>query len=531
MFSSLKRMTGTALALVMLSSPVFAADITPEGAAALKAMIQTQLDLRKNIQKAAGGEYVTEGDVKVEPAGNFYAVTFPHLKIRDVTGRTFDIGMFAANVIPGATEQEWKASFAIPTPIRILDGDNKVTGQIDIGQQKSVGVWATDANSFTRLDSNFDNIAYKDTAGDVSFTVANFQLRNQFSREANGNLSGPASAVFSNWGIASATDKVRVKMDQVRADVSVKDLDPKIASQFNEQVGAIGQTGQQLTDGAASSSHDLGLYNMITKMITSSADAFGSKISVSGLSVSAPPVGSEPAGTEFTLAQAGLGFDMAGFRSEKVKMGFQLNFDGLNLATTDQSIKDVVPNMLNLNLNFNNLPIKQMIDLGRESISASNAGGDAANMAGMTAMMTLPKLLTDAGTNLTQDFKFATPIFKGMANGVVNADMQALQGFTADQTMELEGLDVLIGKINEELQKPENPNAEGLRNVLGALTVLQLSGQQKPDNPAIRTYKLTVDAQGKMLLNGADMSTFMGGAPAPAPTTATPDAQQPLPAQ
>ena len=68
MFSSVKRLTSTALALIFMASPAFAADITPDGATKLKTVIQTALDLRKNVQAASGGEYIMEGALKVEPA-------------------------------------------------------------------------------------------------------------------------------------------------------------------------------------------------------------------------------------------------------------------------------------------------------------------------------------------------------------------------------------------------------------------------------------------------------------------------------
>ena len=40
MFSSVKTLTSTALALIFIVSPAFAAEITPEGAAKLKTVIE-----------------------------------------------------------------------------------------------------------------------------------------------------------------------------------------------------------------------------------------------------------------------------------------------------------------------------------------------------------------------------------------------------------------------------------------------------------------------------------------------------------
>jgi hypothetical protein len=506
----LKKFAGTALAVIMLSSPAFAAEISPEGGKSLQTLIQNQIDLRKNIQSAAGGQYVTEGDLKVEPADGYYAVTFPHVKLKDAEGKIYDIGMIAANVIPGDTAQEWKAAIAIPTPIRIISAENRQVGQVDLGKQRAIGVWDMDVGSFTRLDAKYDDITFKSNEDSSNFKAETLAFQTRMNREANGNLSGPASAIVTNWNLASPEDDMAASIKELRIDATVKDFDPKVAKSFNEQISAIGQVGQTIVTDESSLRHDITLYNMITDVIGKSSDAAGFNVALTGLKVAAPDDATQAIET-FELGNAGVNFDISGFRSGSVKTGVRINYNDLKLNNATDPYKDIVPLSADLNLIVDNLPFSQLVELGRTTVSAGEGEDGAGQAAAMGALMTVPKLLTDAGTTLTQSFDFTSNSYKGKGSGVVTANMKAVNGYTADQDVELQGLDKVIEKINEEIKKPGNPDAQNLQSALGTLTILQMVGQKKPDNPDIRTYKLIVDEQGRTMLNGSDMSTLLGG--------------------
>ena len=521
MFSSLKKLTGTALAVVMISSPVFAAEITPEGAAQLKTLIQTQIDLRKNVQSAAGGQYITEGELKVEPTDSYYAVTLPHIKMKDAAGKVFDIGMVAANVIPGANDKEWKAAIAIPTPIRIIGADNKQVGEISIATQRALGVWDTDLSSFIRLDAQYTDIAFKSDESPAGFKIGTASFKNQLSRESNGHLSGPAQAILQNWTLESPDDKLTGSIKSLNIDVAVKDFDPLVAKSFNEQIGAIGQAGQKITDSAISAQGGMAMYNMMTNLMGKSSDSFSVAMSMDGLAITGPNETTQVMET-FELGKVALGFDMSGFRAGAVKTGLKVGYTDLKLNDPNDAYKDIIPLTANVNLTVNNLPFQQLVDLGRDTMAANSGNPQAAQMAGMTAMATVPKLLTDAGTTLEQSFDFAANTYQGKGSGVLAANMKAISGFTAEQNAEFTGLDKVIAKIHEEMAKPGNVEAQALQSVLGPLTIMQMVGQQKPDAPDTRTYHLTVDETGKTMLNGSDLSTIMGmggGAPQPGPAT------------
>lgn len=511
MFSSLKKLPGTALALILLSSPVYAADVSAEGAAALKTLIQTELDSRKNVYTASGSELLTQGDLKVEAADGYYAVTLPHIKIKDGSGVMIDMGMFAANVIPGDTPKEWKASFAIPTPIHIADSDNQPLGSVTLGKQRAAGVWDVDLKAFTRLDGEYADIAFKSVDQKSGFSIGKSTLRTILTRDTvTGNLSGPSIGIFSDWAISVPDESFSGTIKDMSFEVTVKDFDPKIARSFNDQVAALGQNGQTMVDSIGGGQSGIAIYNMLTDVVGKSADSFTTNLGINGLTINGKNADTQAPET-FELGTAGFGFDMGGFRSGAVKLSFRLNYGGLKLADSVDQYKDLIPFASKLDFSINNLPFNELVELGRSTISSTAGNPEAAQMAGLTAMMTVPKLLTDAGTNLSHTLESTAESFKAESNGVISANMKALLGYTADENLTFTGLDKIINRMNEEMKKPDNPDAHSLQSVLQTLSIMQMVGQKDPSDPDKRTYKLVVDEQGKMLMNGSDLSTMMGG--------------------
>lgn len=372
MFSSLKTITCTALTLALLSTSALAADFNAEGAAALKSLIETQMDLKKTEQKAAGGSYITEGNVSVEPAGTYYAVTMPHTKIKDANGMTYDIGMVAANVVPGSSPNEWKAAIAIPTPIKISDAQGKPAGQLDIAKQKAMGIWDTGLNAFRSLNGNYDSLSYKD---------------------------------------AKSVENIKIDF--------------------------------------------------------------------------------------FSLA-----YNMTGTKTTPVDAVVQVKYTGLN-NIAKKADTDLVPRDLNVDLRVKKIAFDDLVKAARSFMST-----DVLNAIGG-----LPQYLSE-GASLDHTFDVTSPLYTGRGNGIVNASKTAAQHYTTDQYLEVEGLDAIVMKVNDEIKKGSAAKAEALQKTLGPLTIMQMVGQKDAADPNMRTYKFVLNEKGQMLLNGADMSLLLGAATA-----------------
>lgn len=91
----------------------------------------------------APADYVLhqDGDVVVEMADDFYAVTSPSITLHHKTKDTIiDVGMIAANIIPvneSDTMRQWRVSLALPTPIFFFENQVQA-GQLVIEDQAIV---------------------------------------------------------------------------------------------------------------------------------------------------------------------------------------------------------------------------------------------------------------------------------------------------------------------------------------------------------------------------------------------------------
>ena len=140
--------------------------------AALKAALEQALQYKKqSAQKYYGGDRVYEGDVTVEDAGEYYAVTLP--KIIDVNpyGFKIDYGIIAMNAVKRDAPHEWQISVALSMPIRILDMADNLLYTIEAASQSLNTQWHD--RSFTNIGYhvNFEDITLKSPAGEVAVRI------------------------------------------------------------------------------------------------------------------------------------------------------------------------------------------------------------------------------------------------------------------------------------------------------------------------------------------------------------------------
>ncbi len=502
-------LAGCTLVLVAFSSPAFAGQVTPEGAEQLKSLIQNHLDLRQKVEQAMGNEMIVTGKLSVEPAGAYYKVIFPHLSEKYSDGKIFDMGNLALNAMPGATDKEWKVSFSIPAPLYMKDAGGKLLWQVDMGNQKASGVWNADLQSFTKLNADYKDVKLvvneSSSSMPAEIKLAAVTVGTDLTLGSNGFYSGSGNAALS--GLSSVTEDVDVKIGRIGVDSMVKDFDPKIVQQVTEQVSAIGESGGSFIDVNSSQKNGLAIFNMVTDVLGKSSDGFDSTFSIEDLSVSGKKEGGDP--LSFSLGKAQIGFKTADFHSGLVKIGLSFGYEKAVSSGIPAYLETLVPAQFSTDLSFNNLPYAKLVDLGRSAVAADpNKTPQGSSLSVVTQ---IPQILTESGANLTQKTSATAPSYTVKSEGTLKANSKAIKGFTAEQNMEINGLDVLIAQLTEQGKIPNNPSGADIQSMLGVLTMLQMTGQQKPDAPSVRTYRLTLDELGQTLLNGSDLSAFAKG--------------------
>ncbi len=512
MLPPIRRLIAVPLVTLLLSTSAFAADVTPEGATALKTVVQGYLDERARLSTAKGDQLMQDGPLTVEPASGYYAVTLPHLKLRQSSGNTVDMGIISINALPGSTDKEWKMAVALASPIKFTDAEGKPDGEIKFGQQKLSGLWNTDLNSYSQLDARYADIVFTNPKETTTITLPETIITYDLKQTAPGLWSGPIVLDTKNISVVDPTEKTTITVQNARWDMTVKDHNPAEVKKFNEQMATIIETQKVQDMPKATDKHALGMYNLLADYLAKSSDGFTSDTKLTGMTFASTDAATGAEKT-FTIDNSAFNFSADGFMKDSVNMRLALSYEGFHTTPAPTTTNSTIPTKISFDMALNKLPFKALTELGRTTLQQSQNGPQAADLAKREAVLKLPGILTQAGTNISiSNTEFASPDYRAFLNGVVTANVAAVKSFTADINGEVKGLDQLVQKLTPLANDPNNPAAGQIKQSLSGLAMLQMMGQQKQDDPTTRTYSLKVDEQGKVTLNGADMSALMGGA-------------------
>ena len=206
-----------------------------------------------------------------------------------------------------------------------------------------------------------------------------------------------------------------------------------------------------------------------------------------------------------------IGMDVGGFLSNKVFLNFMLGYDGLTASNMGLP-KDIMPSDVNVNLGFVNLPLKELSTIGQNAAKTIADNPDSKGMVGLSLMMRLPALLSQAGTQAkinnsyigNQDYRFNV-------GGSVLANVAAVTGATAVANGTFKGLDTLINRT-QYYEQTEASNKEQYEKLLQQLFFLKAVGQKSGGGDTY-LYKFELTPSGQMLLNGQDAQSVLNGTP------------------
>ncbi len=187
------------LALLMLIAlPTQAQTLTTdERAQVLKGQIEGFLENQKTVAANNGSTLVTKGDITVEKAVGYYALTLPHITYIDAEGIRSEIGMIAVNAIPEGTH-DWKVTIALPTPISSFQKNGAPQFKTDIGAQNATGMWNEKLGHFTALNAAFGNLRFQDVMDKDALTIESATFTSALNENDPGAFTGTARMVFEN---------------------------------------------------------------------------------------------------------------------------------------------------------------------------------------------------------------------------------------------------------------------------------------------------------------------------------------------
>lgn len=494
------------LALLAYSSmtPVSAQELDADGQR-LKAMFDK---LIQNQENAPAYPIKFDGDVAVEQSGEYYAVTLPYATVDYPDGSKFEIGMIAINASAHEQPDQWKMTFAIPTPIQYTDAKDGEGFIVNIGGQRASGIYNDTLGYFSKLDANYKDISMTNINNEFSFNLPEARIVYDLDSDESGLWSGPIYFSSNNINLNIPNQGGEVfKMGALNLNMEMFKYNPASMDMYKEKLQSLAQSEDGKTQVDPSVMNDLvgAFFELI-------GDGFTSEYQMSDIVIKG---GDKQKFETLKLDNINFGFDMTGFLKNSVAFDLRMGYDGFDISPLPEDFPDVAPKNFNLDLSLENIPFKEISELGQSTAEIAMGTPQMAQMAGMSVLFKLPALLSEAGTSLVINNNYlGNDTYHVDIDGKVVTDLKAVNSATADITGKIKNLDTLMQSLGTYIQS--NPDDKQMTQALMGLQMAKGFGEQQTDENGdpVHVFKFIMNPQGQMLLNGNDMSLLMGMPPA-----------------
>lgn len=499
--------------------------------ARLKTLFESVLNTQKAEAQARGSTLVLEGDIQIENAGHYYAVTLPHASLKHKDGSTMEIGMIAVNASPQQAKGVWKMTIALPTPFILKDKTGTPLMSVNIGGQNVTGTWNEAVEYFTQLNASYTDVTAEDMAKTFSLKLPMLSVKSDLKETTPGKWSGPMEAHLQKLDLTIPQQKTKISLESATAHFDLLSYDPLLIKAKRTELAALrDHASQPATDGqplpAPSPEHMSAVGQLIFDLLTKSGEGFKTTYALKNLEIIAPQPGQEAMG-KFGLEKGLLSIETSGFSSDKVSLNIGLDYDGLDPRPLNEQFQNLLAKEAHISWALKNVPLQQLAATLTNAFSGMAQGSPA--MTQMTAaglMFKIPAILSQAQTSLVVEKNFMmNDLYRTELNGQMLADITAATGFTSDFVLGVYGLDNLIIALENAAANPNTMYRKNIQGWAANLKYFKGFGVKQKDDQATPLYRyhFQMTPQGQMLLNEKDAaSVFTGSFLPPLPADAAP---------
>jgi hypothetical protein len=508
-------------ACLSLSSTAFA-QIDAQKGAELKQALRAMLDRYVSDVEHGGTQLMEDGEIMVEENDYYYAVTLPDLTVKSSDGTYTRFGMMSINAMPGDEDGQWKMTLAAPSPIIMYMADGTPAMQVELGEQNVAAIWQSDLNGnkggfFTKMKLHYQDVAISMInpmmpAMGMKATIPDLRYVMDLKKNEQGLWSGPSHFTAQNMAMEVTPGMMNMQLGELSVVMNLHEYSFEALEQYEDVMSAIGAEDGHINTEGASYEHVVGLYNTLIKGVADIMDGFDMGVKVENFAMN---VHDENGEQRIALDTAGIGLGMKGFRSGKVGMNIGAHFNGVSMTPRNEQIGSFAPKNLNIDLALNELPFDEIVKVGGQSLEMALAQPEMGNMVGLQALMSMPQLLTTAGTNLEiTDTHMGNDEYHVSLGGQLTADMSSVNGAVGKIRLAIRGLDRMLELAQKRISDPDIDDAtkEQLKQTIAGSSLVLMMGKEEIDENGenIRVYNLESTKEGKMLLNGIDASALMG---------------------
>lgn len=487
---------------------------TEAGATLLKPLLDGVLKQFSEDLKAQGVTLKQDGNLIVEPADSYYAVTTPLLSIVRPDKSSITIGMVAINLVPTSDPTRVKAAIALPTPMFVLNPLGQTIGTLTLGSQSMSGVWSFTATTFVELASRYEQVSLQSQPENNRVDIARIDTSLHLKDNGQGLWSGPSSIAIDNL-TAIAADGSKSSMRSLRFNATHDQLDLTLMRVFSVdmQTKLNALAAAKLTgDKAKIETAQKTVHSTLGKYLVTNSNGLQSSLVIDDMAVQYTPAPKTDAKTKGATAaptppayssikriQLDMGTENA--KTDNGNFSVALNIDGIN-AGQSANLLQYSPQSMTAHISGTGVPMKTL---------AANAN----------TPNTKPLRMQDYPNMALQlkDVQVLAPAFDFIMNGAFKSEPKAKRGTTGNLTISVRGFDEAMAWLGTADGQSVANNIPP--QVLGILTMVQMAGQQGKDaeGRAVRSYDLVAGVDGTLKLNGVDFSQLLalsGGGTKPA---------------
>ncbi len=481
-----------------------------------------------------------EGDVSVEAAGTYYAVTLPHLKLTMPTPPSehapkggqfaFDFGISALNMVPTDVKGRYVFAQSIPTPWRFYTNE-KETHQLQIGKQKTNGILDLSMQLATRLDAQYDDVKLVDVAtGRPVLHADSVVAKGGYDENKPNFFTGRIPFEVNGLKIYGDTDQPLITIGKVKAYSGYTDLSRENSMKCVEQMQRVNKqiTSYVKTEQVVDPPVIAGYLDNALACLGIIADGIEGGLVIENLQISPAIAGAAGMGSvtlESLYSQSFL-TDIS-----KDKMGATIKFGMKNIDAKPwpAHISKFAPRSFHVDIGLDNIPHSKLHEivrgvLGMYSKDAQNVVANPA-MVLLPVIARLPMILNEAQSGVVaNDVRLSGEGYQVVMKGRIQSDMNAIYGASGKANITFYNMDSFIAGITAEAQDPNNDNAMGAMAALKPLADFKKHGAD--DGNGNRVYEFELTQQGQVTLNGKDFrEIFKAARQSAASQGATPTAQ------
>ena len=533
--------------------------VTAESAAALADSIDAEV---RQWSSPASSGYQWAGKTTAAAVGDHYDVTLPSLRLIGEQAQ-FDIGVIKLGLTPAA-DGAIDVAAVLPSQIAVLDVDGQPDGHVVIGSQHFNGRWLPSLGTFVKVDGAYGDLQASSPENGSRFTVGTLTFKVDLAQTPAGRWTGPSAFDINRVDVFDEHGVQRAHFGALTLSTLVSDLDLKqaLALDVNGKGSNAGETkvakeedaksgkdedGDAKGEGAKSGNEvaakdedakdedaktgkdapseakekaavdnenkkTLEEFRNLLQHLTAIHESLASlsaKLELKDVAVTTEGIG------PVKLDQLGI---EGGVKHDGEMSTISIGYDHDGLKMTSHSVPPgLLPQKVDVSVDLSSLPAVKLASLLLRVNEAKASGDDKGAEA---ASRDLLVSLYQPGVQLNvKSLHIDTPMAAVKLNGDARLDGTAKQGAVVSVDMVLRGVDALVKEVQPA---PGARPDEEIQNLAAILTMLQVMGTPSKDESGrdVRDYKLRMGPDGKVLLNGTDLSAMLpsnqpqGAAPA-----------------